>query len=76
MSNYTEHLLLSHNKHLQSGVRGIGGNSTLVVLVPGHQNIATDSPVLAPAAREFIQQSGTEQSLDYHSSADYLFFTR
>lgn len=35
--------------HLQSRIGGISGDSTLVVSVTGHHNIATHSPAFAPA---------------------------
>ena len=37
---------------LESWVGGIGGDSTLVVLVPCHQDVAIHSPVGAPAVGE------------------------
>ena len=34
---------------LQSWVGGVGCNSTLIVLVPSHEDVAIHSPVGAPA---------------------------
>ena len=34
---------------LETRVGGVGGYPTLVVLVPGHQNVALHTPVSAPA---------------------------
>ena len=53
MRRSSEHFL-SNDCGLQNGVGGIGGNATLVVLVPGHQNVATHSPVLPPAVRKYF----------------------
>ena len=43
--------IFSCRRPSQSGVGGIGGNATLVVLVPSHQHIATYPPVLTPTAK-------------------------
>ena len=34
---------------LECGKGGISGNPTLVVVVPGHENVATHTPVSTPA---------------------------
>lgn len=40
------------NNVSKSGIRCITGNATLVVLAPGHHDVATLTPVLAPARGE------------------------